>query len=170
MITASNESLLRTMGEDFRRARKERGFSREILAELAGVHVNTVAAAERGEKDLNSLTETKLFAVLGCDGIAVEPDGFRIRLSAAPAAYPRGDILAVPDPRVVRFMADAVRSRRQGLGLSLGELADLAGLHRNSVWNFERGLVSPGGLTLYKIYRTLGIGFVSASPAGVEFR
>jgi len=44
----SNREILRMIGRNIREARQKAGLTQECLAELAGVHVQTIGAIERG--------------------------------------------------------------------------------------------------------------------------
>lgn len=167
MRSDESDAFLKTCGREFRKAREFRKLSREALAERAGVHPNTIGVVERGQRDLNGLTQTKLFAALGCAGIRVHPSRFEILLDLDCGAFSKSDILKLPDPRIIGFMGDAVRQRRIACGLRLDDIAALTDLHRNTVWNYERGLVSPSGYTVYLIFRALNVSFVLASVEGI---
>ena len=36
--------------------------------------------------------------------------------------------------------------------------------HLNTLWNIERGLVSPMGVHIHRVYRALGVSVVTPSP------
>ena len=62
---ASDASLLRALGARVRELRKERGYSQEKLAELAGVHENHVRRIEGGTANPSYLVLVKLAKALG---------------------------------------------------------------------------------------------------------
>lgn len=155
---------LKSCGAEFRRARLERGLSREALSELSGVHVNTVGAVERGDHDVNGLTKCRLLAALGCLSLNMSDRVDEIVLHPDPEAFPRADIQAMPESLVVRIIGQAMRERRERAGLTLEQVAAAAGLHLNTLWNIERGLVSPMGVHIHRVYRALGVSVVTPSP------
>ena len=58
--------LQANVGFNVRRLRRERGWSQERLAELSGIHVNTITRMERGE-DATVGTLIRLSAALECE-------------------------------------------------------------------------------------------------------
>jgi transcriptional regulator with XRE-family HTH domain len=70
---------------------------------------------------------------------------------------------------MVGIMGERVRERRLSLGLSQAELAAATGLHVNTVWGFERGIVIPSSSSLWLLYRGLGIRAVVGSAEGLLF-
>jgi len=160
------KNYLSSFAGDIRRIRKFYGFSREELAERAGIHPNTVAVAERGERDLNTITQTRLFAALGCREVRL-CDGC-LDLSFAEQFCCRADILALDEPYIIRCIGEMVRRKRLALDLTLEDLASLTGLHLNSLWNCENGLVIPKGNTLVRLYQALGIRGVEAECGGLN--
>lgn len=64
---ASDASLLRALGARVRELRKERGYSQEKLAELAGVHENHVRRIEGGTANPSYLVLVKLSSALAAD-------------------------------------------------------------------------------------------------------
>lgn len=66
-----------------------------------------------------------------------------------------------------------VRMARAALGWSLQELADRAGVHRNTVNNFERGHYGLSADNLEKVRRTLeaaGVDFIAENGGGPGVR
>jgi len=57
----------------------------------------------------------------------------------------------------LEVFADEIRSRRLALGLSQEDLAERAGLHRNSVGLVERGKHALGLLALLRLADALGV-------------
>ena len=149
-------AFLKGCGAEFRRARLARGLSRERLAELAGVHPNTVGVAERGDRDVSGINETRILLALGCERLAIEPRGILLSLGASPSGAAFESLKALPDPVIARHIGTAIRRRRAVLGLSLDEASAAASLHRNTLWNIERGFVIAGSLSLYRVYLALG--------------
>jgi len=160
-------TYLQASGAEFKRARLARNLTREGLSELSGVHLNTIGAAERGEHDINSSTKCSLLAALGCKSIIMDENVDSIVLHESLAAFPRTDIQAMPDACVVSIIGQVLRERRNSLGATLEQVACNAGLHANTLWNIELGLVSPHGVHLHRIYRALGVRIVTPGPAGI---
>ena len=161
------KAYLKATGAEFQQARLSRGMSRESLAERSGVHLNTISALERGAHDVNSTTKCWILAALGCKSLVMENLVDRIVLHDDPAAYPRSDIQSMPDSAVVRIIGQAIRERRETLDATLEDIATLADVHVNTLWNIERGLVSATGIHLHRIYRALGICVVTPEPDGI---
>jgi len=61
---ASEASLLRALGKRVRELRKERSYSQEKLAELAGIHENHVRRIEGGTANPSFLVLVKLAKAL----------------------------------------------------------------------------------------------------------
>jgi transcriptional regulator with XRE-family HTH domain len=150
-------AFLKGCGAEFKRARLARGLSRERLAELAGVHPNTVGVAERGDRDLSGINETRILLALGCERLVIEPRRVLVVLGASPPPAAFEALRSLPDPVIALHIGNAIRERRASLGLSLEEASAAAFLHRNTLWNIERGLVVAGGLSLYRAYLALGV-------------
>jgi len=146
---------LNTFAAETRRAREARGFSRKELARHAGLHENTICAIEREERDLSCITQTRLLAALGCEGLDVGKEGVRIVLGTKPHPPRRSPLLEKPAAAVIGSMGASIRVRRTEFGLSLEDLSRKAGIHRNTVWNFERGLVVPNGYSVFALFRAL---------------
>lgn len=163
-----DEAFLRAFARQIRGARKDLGFSREELAERAAVHPNTLGIAERADRDLNALTQTRILAALGCSFISLRLDSYDIHFGDASLRPTREDILGMHDSSIVGYIGAAIRERRQALGLRIVDVSDRAGLHPNSVWNCEMGLVCPEGCTLFRIYRALGAGELIAGAEGMR--
>jgi len=164
-----DKTYLKATGAEFLQARLSRGLSREALAERSGVHVNTIGALERGERDVNSTTKCWILAALGCRSLVMEDHVDRILLHEDPASFPRADIQTMPDSIVVRIIGQALRDRRESLNATMGLVALRAGVHENTLWNIERGLVSATGIHLHRIYRALGVSVVTPGPDGILF-
>jgi transcriptional regulator with XRE-family HTH domain len=158
---------LRISGERIASLRRSAGLSQAELAELAGLHYNTVSSIEKGRCDPSVVAFSLIQVRLGSPGIelsredfaAIEPDG-----RGLPRPFEEPELAP---PYIVAFMGGQVRRRRLELGISQGELAASAGVHLNTVWNFERGLVAPSTTTVWSIYRSLGIRRVTRDSEGI---
>jgi len=82
-------------------------------------------------------------------------------------SFPRTDIQAMPDSCVISIIGRVLRQRRNDLGAILEQIASSAGLHQNTLWNIELGLVSYTGIHLHRIYRALGVHVVTPGPEGI---
>lgn len=161
------KSTLHSCGERIADFRRGFGLSQYELAELAGLHPNTIANIERGEVDPSVLVANRVFVNLGCPGILVRDDGFEpLRPVSGLPAIPFPNMKTTP-ACMAMVMGERVRNRRLCLGLSLDEVARSSGLHLNTVWNFERGLVSPALSTTYRLYRALGVSSVLGCEGGI---
>lgn len=154
-MTFDPDRFLESSGAEIRRARLERGLSREVLAEMAGVHPNTLGFAERGDRDLNSITQTRLLLALRCECLLLCQRGVKPVLGDGHSGVEA--CRAWRDPQFAALIGKAIRLRRVSLGLTLEKVAGDAVLHRNTLWNIERGLVLASGLSLYRVYLALGV-------------
>ncbi len=159
---------LSSFGSDIRRIRRYQGISLEGLAERAGVHPNTIAVAERAERDLNIISQTRIFAALGCKEVRI-CEGY-LDLSFSEECSTRGDLLGLDVSFIIRCIGENVRMKRIELGLTLEELSSITGIHLNSLWNCENGLVVPKGHTLVRLYQALGINCVKAESRGLNLK
>jgi len=66
-------------------------------------------------------------------------------------------IQASPGGYYVEIDSQALRQRRQELGLSVGEVADMVGISRRTIYGYERGLVKASIPAAYNVIRVLGI-------------
>jgi transcriptional regulator with XRE-family HTH domain len=60
-------NLQRTVGQNLRRIRRERGLSQEKFADTLGVHRTYMGGLERGERNLTLKSLERIAAVLGID-------------------------------------------------------------------------------------------------------
>ncbi len=160
--------MLRVSGGELAALRRSQGLSQSDLAELTGLHRNTVANIESGSGDSSVLAVSLIQVRLRASGVLVEKTGF-IPCPPPPGTdfpYPR---LLVHPSAMARIMGESVRRRRLERALSLQALAEATGVHRNTIWNFEQGLVAPSASTTYLIYRGLGVTRVGGSDSGLVF-
>lgn len=66
-------------------------------------------------------------------------------------------IQAGPGGYYVEIDWEAVRRRRQELGLSVGEMAEMVGISRRTLYGYERGLAKASVTAAYNLIYTLGI-------------
>ena len=66
-------------------------------------------------------------------------------------------IQASPGGYYVQIDSRALRRRRQELGLSVGDVADMVGISRRTIYGYERGLVKASVPAAYNMIRVLGI-------------
>lgn len=165
---AAVRESLEDFGSRIADIRKLCGLSQMDLAERVGIHVNTVANVERGEVDASILAVSVMLIELGCEGVMVGEEGFAPVFceSIRPArAFP-----GLPTNRAVMaaIIGNEIRQRRLGLDLSIEEISERAGIHKNTLWNLERGLVAPSFSTTYRIYRSLSVVGVVGSNDGIS--
>lgn len=67
------------------------------------------------------------------------------------------DILKMSPANQIFIMGQQIRTFRQNQGLCLRELGNRCGLHSNTIWNIEQGLVVPTMFTLHRICYCLGV-------------
>jgi putative transcriptional regulator len=87
------------------------------------------------------------------DIVTVTPKTFEnaVLHSAAPL------IQANPGGYYVEIDGDALKFRRQELGLSVGEMAEMVGISRRTLYGYERGMAKASVTAAYKLVWTLGI-------------
>jgi putative transcriptional regulator len=66
-------------------------------------------------------------------------------------------IQATPGGYYVEVDASALKQRRQEMGLSVGEIADMVGMSRRTVYGYERGLANASVSAAYNLIWALGI-------------
>jgi transcriptional regulator with XRE-family HTH domain len=66
--------LQRTLGQNLRRYRKERGLSQEAFAEVLGVHRTYVGGLERGERNASLKALERYAERLGVDALGLLSD------------------------------------------------------------------------------------------------
>jgi transcriptional regulator with XRE-family HTH domain len=160
----SIEGILRYSGRALAGLRRESGLSQEDLADIAGIHRNTVGNIERGDCDPSAIAVGMLQICLRCKGIAVGEKGFSPLGAGQDRRFVPFDALSLRPSTMVSMMGEAARARRAVLGLSMAALARDTGIHLNTIWNFEQGLVTPSLSTLFLIYRGLEVRTVAGEP------
>ena len=66
MLTAAEQKDVQAIGVRLYNLRKDLGLSRENLAEICDIAVNTIASIETGGKDIKATTLMKIASGLGC--------------------------------------------------------------------------------------------------------
>jgi putative transcriptional regulator len=66
-------------------------------------------------------------------------------------------IQAGPGGYYVQIDSEAIKRRRQELGLSVGEMAKMIGISRRTLYGYERGMAKASVTAAYNMVRTLGI-------------
>lgn len=160
MIKSDQSTFLAAFASEVRNARRDQGMSREELAEIAGVHVNTIGMLERGQRDLNSVHQTYILSALGFPGIGLDAEGLHLLPVSAGDQADVARLINVPAAAVVWGMGKDIRALRMACGLSLAEVADKAQVHRNTIWNCEHGLVCPTGYTWFRILQAMEVSLI----------
>ena len=62
-----HDALLKSLGANVRRLRREKGYTQEKLAELIDVHPRMIQKLEYGQTNVLATTAIRLQAILGCD-------------------------------------------------------------------------------------------------------
>ena len=66
-------------------------------------------------------------------------------------------IQAGPGGYYVEIDSETVKRKRQELGLSVGEIAEMIGISRRTLYGYERGMAKASVTAAYNLIRTLGI-------------
>lgn len=74
-------------------------------------------------------------------------------------------IHAGPGGYYVEIHSEAIKRRRQELGLSVGEMAEMVGISRRTLYGYERGMAKASVTAAYNLIYTLG--FPVAKPINV---
>jgi transcriptional regulator with XRE-family HTH domain len=164
------EAMLRDAGAMIASMRRAEGLSQAELAVAASVHYNTVSNVEQGAADPSLLVFSLILVRLRCPGLAIDEAGFRPLAPLSRAGPEPLPPAMLGQSTIVSVIGSRVRSRRLDLGLSQGELSGEAGIHLNTLWNLEKGLVAPSVSTMYRLYRSLGIIKVESSSGELRLR
>jgi Predicted transcriptional regulator len=163
-------SILRDSGSAAAEIRRREALSQADLAELTGLHVNTIANFERGLSDPSLLAVSLIYIYLRCPGVSVDESGCYVPLE------PRSDCMAplfsrelISLPMMASIIGARVRERRLAMDLCIAETAKEIGIHPNTLWNLEKGLVAPSVSTSLRLYRRLGITRVVPGGDDIKF-
>lgn len=157
--------LLANVGAAIREKRRSEGMSQEDLAHLAGLYRNVVGNIERGEVDPALSSLNYMYVCLQCAAVRFDVE---VILPWPREVWPVVAATEFTPARMMRMIGAAVRQRRKELGCSLKELATSAGIHPNTIWNVERGLVDPSLTVTYRLYKGLGVQVVTADSERVH--
>jgi transcriptional regulator with XRE-family HTH domain len=128
--------------------RRSAGLSQAALGRIAGIHTNSISKIERGLCDPNILVVGRLFLSLGCDSLSISEKGISTSpiqgyRPTAPDSlefyFKPDDVLVMNEEKLAQIHGLTIRDRRMALGLSLKDAASRAGIHTNTLWNFENG-------------------------------
>jgi len=156
------------LGGEFRRIRREQRLSLEALAERAGLHRNTISSLERGQSDISLVSNARLMAALSCISFRVGDTSFAYE-AAEPGGSPEcRSLLRLSGSAIVFMTGRTIHEERIRLGVTLEELAEQAGIHRNTLWNIEKGLVNPSLFCLFQIHRHLNITRMAGTSSGLR--
>jgi transcriptional regulator with XRE-family HTH domain len=162
------KEMLRAFGREMAAQRRRCGLTQGALAERTGLSVNTIGNVERGALDPTVTVVALMQVHLGCPGLELRGGKFiplASPLPAGPIPFPN---LARPPADIAVTVGNTIRDRRQKRGLTMEDLTADSGVHLNTLWNVEHGLVAPTISTLYRIYRSLGVRRVVGTPSGIE--
>jgi len=156
------------LGKEIYRIRKTHGLSIEKLSEVTKLHSNTISCVERGLNDIKLVTNARIMAALGCSSFNIEETAFSYIINDNKHYSECNDVLKLPGNIIVLMTGNAIREERIRKGLKINELSILTGLHSNTIWNIEKGLVEPTLFNLYKIHKALKLVRLSASINGLH--
>jgi len=162
------KDYLGALGEEIHRIRRLQGFSIEKLSDLAGLHPNTVAGLEHGKTDISLVTNARIMAALGCTRFRIDVEAFSFDVRELQDLMSRQKILSLPASLIVHMTGTTIAAERKKRHLTLEDLSDLSGIHRNTLWNIEKGLVNPSLFHLYKIHKSLTFQWLEATHDGLQ--
>jgi len=156
------------LGKEYRRIRKLQGVSVERLAESTGLHQNTIGCIERGSNDIKLVSNARIMAALGCESFDIGETTFSFNIEEL-ADYPgRADVLRLPASSIVYMTGRTIRERRTARGITILELSDSVGIHHNTLWNIENGLVEATLYNLYRIHKGLSVLSLKGTARGLQ--
>jgi transcriptional regulator with XRE-family HTH domain len=162
-------SLYRSdLGKELRRIRKLQGVSVERLAESTGLHENTIGCIERGRNDIKLVSNARIMAALGCESFDIGETTFSFTVEAL-ADYPeRGSVLGLHASSIVYMTGRTIRERRIAEGVTILRLSERTGIHYNTIWNIENGLVEATLFNLYRIHKSLSVLSLKGTAKGLQ--
>jgi len=156
------------LGKELYRIRKNQGLSIEKLSEITKLHSNTISCVERGLNDIKLVTNARLMAALGSSSFYIKETTFKYIIDDNANESNCNDVLNLPGNLIVLMTGNAIRKERIRKGLKLNELSIITGLHSNTIWNIENGLVEPTLFNLFRIHKALKLIKLSASVDGLN--
>jgi transcriptional regulator with XRE-family HTH domain len=162
MRRAESGRLLISLGTMIREQRRAAGHSQEHLAELAGLHRNSLNAIERGSQDAEAVSLTNTIQVLGILAFKLDYETGSVRCTAVgPPGHP-------VDPAIyARALGRGLRQLRMAAAVSRERLATACGIHRNTIERIENARCRVTLPTLIALYRHFGVTEFRRSPAAV---
>jgi len=161
------KALLRNSGAAIAERRHELGLSQEDLAQMAGLHRNTVGKIERGEVSANLTGLNHIYLCLRASNVLIDRDAI---ILGDPMSDPESEALCGISPAsMLDMIACALRGRRHHLGTTLQQTARRAGLHHNTVWLLEHGRLDPSLETIVQLFHALDIRDVSVAGGVLSF-
>src|SRR5574344_2780424 len=164
------QTYLKELAHELKERRKFCGFSREEVADYSSLHPNTISVIERAERDVSILSLIKIVSALGCCGLDIEQKQYHIHFTDSRVEIPRKDLLSIRDSEFIRRIGETIRARRETLGITLEEMATLSGLHINTIWNSDHGLVVADGFNMYCIYKSLNVSELVEKDGTLSFK
>ncbi len=159
----TDRDFLVRMGAAFAAIRETAGMSQSELAAATRLHVNTISNIERGRTDPSIFAVGLLCFGLGCPRIELADSGLVPRFDPSARLPPRVFRDLVWTPEAVRVHSLSFRTCRLSAGLTLKDLSHLAGVHPNTVWNFENARAALSATAAYRLYRAVGAGFIGGT-------
>lgn len=159
----NGRDFLARMGAVFAEIRATARMSQTELAAATRLHVNTISNIERGATDPSIFAVGLLCFGLGCPRIDLDDSGLVPRFDPSARLPPKVFRGLVWTPEAVRVHSVSFRTRRLAAGLSLKDLSALAGVHLNTVWNFENARAALSATAAYRLYRAVGAGSIGGT-------
>ncbi|MCE1229648.1 MAG: transcriptional regulator [Firmicutes bacterium] len=161
------QKMLRAFGQRLAVLRKDQGMTQPDLAFATGLSLNTISNVERGLHDPSVLTASLIQVHLGSPGLELSDDGFLPVASTLPPGKLPFPNLVEPLPVMILNIGAVIQKRRQSMGLTQESLSRISGVHLNTLWNLERGLVVPSISTMFRLLRSLNVRQVRGTLDGI---
>ncbi|MFZ5368776.1 MAG: helix-turn-helix domain-containing protein [Spirochaetota bacterium] len=163
-IKVWQKQYLTAQGNEFRQKRINRGLSMQDVCTTIGVHRNTLRAIEAGLHDYSVMSGANLFSCLGVKTVIISENLDILELWDNPSGIEQSkDILRMSDASQILRCGKEIRQFRLSHGYTIKALASCCGLHPNTLWNIEQGLVLFSMFTLHRIYYCMGVSRVTAT-------
>ncbi len=155
--------LLARLGGELVRIRTMRKLSQASLGAMTRLHVNTISSVERGRTDPSIFVLGLICLGLGCPRIELSDEGLFPVMGSDAGLPPYALRSLFRKPGAMAAHSAGFSMLRASSGMSIRGLAASAGVHPNTVWNYETGRTAPSVTVAFRIYLELGIRSIGGS-------